>query len=103
LDFHPVLGISTQKITNENGAYSESEELEENIDGIIFGNSISSSDAAMTDGNFTLAFLEEGSYSLITALYIDNVFSGVVDTVDGIQVSTGGTTTVDVNTSDNTL
>ncbi len=88
--------------TYENGAYSE-DELDENSDGIIFGNSISSGDVAMTDGNFTLAFLEEGSYSLITALYIENVFSGVVDMIDGIQVSTGETTTVDVNTSDNTL
>lgn len=87
---------------DENGAYSE-DELEENSDGIIFGNSVSSGDVDMTDGNFTLAFLEEGSYSLITALYIDNVFSGVVDIVDGVQVSTDGTTTVDVNTSDNPL
>jgi len=84
----------------ENGAYSE-DELVPNGDGIIFGNSVSSGDVAMSDGNFTLAFLEEGSYSLITALYIDNVFSGVVDMVDGVQVSTGETTTVDVNTSDN--
>ncbi len=87
----------------ENGTYSEDELVPNGDDGIIFGNSVSSGDVAMTDGNFTLAFLEEGSYSLITALYIDNVFSGVVDMVDGIQVSTGGTTTVDVNTSDNTL
>ncbi len=79
------------------------DELVPNSDGIIFENSVSSSDVSMTDGNFTLAFLEEGSYSLVTALYIDNVFSEVVDMENNVEVLKGQSTLVDVNTSDYTL
>lgn len=87
--------------TYENGAYS-TDELVPN-DGIIFENSVSSGDVNMIDGNFTLAFLEEGSYSLVTALYIDNVFSRVVDVENNVEVLKGTSTLVDVNTSDNAL
>lgn len=65
---------------------------------IIFANSISSGDVNMTDGNFTLAFLEEGSYSLVTALYVDDVFSSVVDVKDNVVVFTGESTVVGINT-----
>ena len=85
----------------ENGTYSTEEETP-NSDGIVFGNSISSANV-MSDGNFTLSYLEEGIYTLVTALYTNNELSGIVDSVDGIQVSTGTTTAVDINTSDNPL
>lgn len=88
--------------TYENGAYS-TDELVPSSDGIIFENSVSSSDVAMTDGNFTLSFLEEGIYTLVTALYINNEFSAVVDVENNVDVLKGQTTLVDVNTSDNTI
>jgi len=88
--------------TYENGAYS-TDEVVPNSDGIIFENSVSSSDVSMTDGNFTSAFLEEGSYSLVTALYVDNVFRKVVDEENNVEVLKGQSALVDVNTSDYTL
>ncbi len=85
--------------TYEDGAYN-TDELVPNIDGIIFEKSISSSDVNMTDGNFTLAFLEEGIYTLVTALYKNNVFDRVVDEEDNVEVLKGQATSVDLNTSD---
>jgi len=84
--------------TYENGAYSTDEEIP-NSEGTLFENAVSSSDVNMTDGNFTLAFLEEGMYTLVTALYIDNVFSEVVDIEDNVEVLKGQSTLVDINTS----
>lgn len=85
--------------TYDNGAYSTDEEIP-NGELILFENAVSSSDVNMSDGNFTLAFLEEGMYTLVTALYIDNVFSEVVDIEDNVEVFKGKTTLVDINTSD---
>jgi len=73
---------------------------EDEIDEIRFPNSISSSDVNMTDGNFTLSFLEEGNYTLVTALYEGDTFVDVVDREDNVEVFKGETTLVDVNTSD---
>lgn len=80
------------------GTYDVSEEDE--VDGIIFPNAVSSADVNMSDGNFTLSFLEEGNYSLITAQYLGDTFAAVVDVENDIEVFNGNTTLVDVNTSD---
>jgi len=85
--------------TYGDGAYNTDEEIP-NSDGIIFENSISSSDVNMTDGNFTLAFLEEGIYTLVTALYSNNIFEKVVDVENNVEVLTGQAISVDINTSD---
>lgn len=82
----------------ESGIYKVSEEDE--VDGIIFPNAVSSSDVNMTDGNFTLSFLGEGIYSLITAQYVGDAFAAVVDVENDVEVFTGKSTLVDVNTSD---
>lgn len=79
--------------------YSVDEETE-NSDGIRFLNSISNTDVNMTDGNFTLSFLGEGNYSLVTARYVGEVFEGVVDVEDDVEVLKGKITPVDINTSD---
>jgi len=78
-------------------AYDISEE--DGVDGIYFPNSVSAGDVNMSDGNFTLAFLAEGNYSLITAEYSGDSFAGVVDQVDHVEVLKGQTTLVDINTS----
>lgn len=84
--------------TYTSGTYDASEEDE--VDGIIFRNAVSSSDVNMTDGNFTLSFLGEGNYSLIAAQYIGDTFSDVVDVENDVEVFNGQSTHVDVNTSD---
>ncbi|WP_309498568.1 DUF4382 domain-containing protein [Sulfurovum sp.] len=68
--------------TYEQGTYVDTEAEGE----IIFANSISSSDVNRTDGHFMLSFLGEGSYSLVTALYIDNVFDKFVDIEYNVEV-----------------
>jgi len=80
------------------GSY-EADEINE-IDGIRFPNSVSSSDVNMTDGNFTLSFLGEGNYTLVTALYDGTGFIEVVDREDNVEVFQGETALVDLNTSD---
>ncbi len=78
----------------------EYDSIEENdVNGTLFPSAVSAADVNMSDGNFTLAFLGEGNYSLITAQYIGDVFSGVVDQVDNVEVFKGETTLVDINTS----
>lgn len=84
--------------TYVSGKYDVSEEDE--VDGINFPNAVSSSDVNMSDGNFTLSFLGEGNYSLITAQYLGDTFASVVDVENDIEVFNGNTTLVDVNTSD---
>ncbi len=76
------------------GMYEASEE------GVEFVNSVSSSDVNMTDGSYTLSFLEEGSYTLVTAQYTDSTFVKVVDEEPNVEVNMGETTTQDLNTSD---
>ncbi len=84
--------------TYRSGEYNVGEEDE--IDGISFPNAVSSSDVNMSDGNFTLSFLGEGNYSLITVQYLGDTFAAVVDVENDIEVFNGNTTLVDVNTSD---
>lgn len=84
--------------TYVSGEYDVSEEDE--VDGINFPNAVSSSDVNMSDGNFTLSFLGEGNYSLITAQYLGDTLAAVVDVENDIEVFNGNTTLVDVNTSD---
>jgi len=84
--------------TYTSGTYDVSEEDE--VDGIIFPNAVSSSDVNMSDGNFTLSFLGEGNYSLITAQYLDDTFAAVVDVENNVEVFNGQSTLVDINTSD---
>ena len=82
----------------KDGSY-EADEINE-IDGIRFLSSVSSSDVNMTDGNFTLSFLGEGNYTLVTALYDGTGFIEVVDREDSVEVFKGETVLVDLNTSD---
>ncbi|MDM5263237.1 DUF4382 domain-containing protein [Sulfurovum sp. XTW-4] len=86
----------------KSGEYNSDETVADE-NGSIFLNSVSAADVNMTDGNFTLAFLGEGNYSLITAEYLGDVFHGVVDQEDNVEVLTGEVTPVDINTSDNTI
>lgn len=64
-----------------------------------FPNSVSAGDVNMSDGNFTLAFLGEGNYTLITAQYLGDTFAGVVDQEENVEVLKGQSTLVDINTS----
>jgi len=64
-----------------------------------FPNAVSAADVNMSDGNFTMAFLGEGNYSLITAKYYGDSFTGDVYQVDNVEVFKGQTTLVDINTS----
>jgi hypothetical protein len=73
-------------------------EEDENADGINFPNAVSAGDVNMSDGNFTLAFLGEGNYSLVTALYVGDAFASVVDVEDNVEVNNGQSTVVDINT-----
>jgi hypothetical protein len=82
----------------KDGVY-DADEVNE-IDGIRFPNAVSSSDVNMTDGSFTLSFLGEGNYTLITALYAGTSFIEVVDREDNVEVFQGETAQVDLNTSD---
>jgi len=84
--------------TYKAGTYDVSEE-DENADGINFPNAVSAGDVNMSDGNFTLSFLGEGNYSLVTALYVEDTFASVVDVEDNIEVLKGQVTSVDINTS----
>ena len=79
--------------TYKSGTYDVSEEDND------FVNSVSAGDVNMSDGNFTLSFLGEGNYSLITALYVGDVFASVVDVEDNVEVLKGQSTLVDINTS----
>jgi Domain of unknown function (DUF4382) len=83
--------------TYTSGTYDVSEEDE--VDGIIFPNAVSSADVNMSDGNFTLSFLGEGNYSLITAQYLGDTFAAVVDVENNVEVFNGQSTLVDINTS----
>ena len=88
--------------------YLEDDEKVPNSDGKHFSNSISSTDVNMSDGNFTLSFLEEGAYDLVTANYpvgAEGADPVVVDVEkgsdgNGIIVPKAGEISVDVNTSD---
>ena len=76
----------------KDGNYTEAEPED-------FLNAVSSGKVNMTDGNFTLAFLGEGLYELVTAHY-NNDLVVVVDVEYGIDVDIATGTPVDVNTSD---
>ena len=77
------------------------DEVSGNSEGILFPNAVTSADVNMTDGNFTLSFLGEGKYDLLTVnTDIDGVVSDV-DVVEDVEVLIGVETPhVDVNTSD---
>ena len=77
------------------------DEVSGNGEGILFQNAVTSADVNMTDGNFTLPFLGEGKYDLLTVnTDIDGVVSDV-DVVENVEVLIGVETPhVDVNTSD---
>lgn len=83
----------------EKGIYTDDEEVIVD-DEIRFPKAVSSSDVNMTDGNFTLSFLEEGNYTLVTAHYEADILIDVVDREDDVEVFKGETTFVDLNTSD---
>jgi hypothetical protein len=84
--------------TYKDNTYDVSEE-DGNADGINFPNAVSAGDVNMSDGNFTLAYLGEGNYTLVTALYIEDTFASVVDVEDNVEVLNGQSTVVDINTS----
>ncbi len=77
------------------------DEVSGDSEGILFPNAVTSADVNMTDGNFTLTFLGEGKYDLLTVnTDIDGVVADV-DLVEGVEVRIGVETLhVDVNTSD---
>ncbi|MEN8727033.1 MAG: DUF4382 domain-containing protein [Sulfurovum sp.] len=85
--------------TYKPGEYNVNE-AEEDAEGISFPNSVSSTDVNMSDGNFTLAYLGEGNYTLITAKYSDEVFLVVDEHEEEVEVFKGQLTFVDINTSD---
>lgn len=66
-----------------------------------FLNAVSSDDVNMSDGNFTLAYLGEGNYTLVAAEYQGDVLpamnAGVV--AENVEVLKGLTTLVDINTT----
>jgi hypothetical protein len=101
-----VVDVADYNITSDSlvvysyrqGEYDVSEEDE--VDGITFPNSVSSSDVNMSDGNFTFAFLGEGNYTLVTAQYVGDTFASVVDIDNNVEVFNGQTTLHDINTSD---
>jgi len=77
----------------EDGTYTDGEEDP-------FPNAVTSGNVEMTDGNFTLAFLGEGNYSLVTA-HDDGSIVLVVDVEDDVEVfKTKGTLNIELNTSD---
>lgn len=80
------------------GSYASNEVIED--DGIQFINAVSSTDVNMTDGNFTLAFLGEGRYDLVTAYDDSSGELQVVDVEEDVDVIKATETRVDVNTSD---
>lgn len=81
------------------GSYASNEVIEDD-DGIQFPNAVSSTDVNMTDGNFTLAFLGEGRYDLVTAYDDSSGDLQVVDVEEDVDVIKATETRVDVNTSD---
>ena len=68
-------------------------------EGILFPNAVTSGDVNMTDGNFTLPFLGEESYTLVT-VNTDVVGVTIVDVEEDVEVLKGQVKLVDVNTSD---
>jgi len=76
----------------EDGTYEVSEET-------LFPNAVTSGDVNMTDGNFTLSFLGEGNYTLITA-HDDGGVVVVVDREDDVEVLKATEKVVELNTSD---
>ena len=75
------------------------DELIGNSEGILFPNAVTSADVNMTDGNFTLSFLGEGSYNLVTVnTNVDGV--AIVDMEENVEILKGQVKPVDVNTSD---
>ena len=75
-------------------------EVIEDSEGIRFPNAVTSGDVNMTDGNFTLSFLGEGNYSLVTANYTVDTDPVVVDVEEDVEVLSGEAKRVDLNTSD---
>lgn len=68
-------------------------------EGILFPNAVTSGDVNMTDGNFTLPFLGEENYTLVT-VNTDVVGVTIVDVEEDVEVLKGQVKLVDVNTSD---
>jgi len=76
------------------------DEVIEDSEGIRFPNAVTSGEVNMTDGNFTLSFLGEGNYSLVTANYTVDADPVVVDVEEDVEVLNGEAKRVDVDTSD---
>ncbi len=65
-----------------------------------FPNAVSSDDVNISDGNFTLAYLGEGNYTLITADYLaGGIYNEFFYEKHNVEVLKGQTTLVDINTS----
>ncbi len=66
-----------------------------------FPNAVSSDDVNMSDGNFTLAYLGEGNYTLVAAEYQGDVLPAITAGVvaENVEVLKGQTTLVDINTT----
>jgi len=87
-----------------NKNYSYDPDIEEVADsnGLYCINAISGGDVNMTDGNFTLPFLGEGNYTLMTAHFNVDGFVGIVDVENDVEVFKVEGTPVELNTSDYT-
>lgn len=77
------------------------DEVIEDSQGVLFPNAITSGDVNMTDGNFTLSYLEPGDYTLVT-VNTDVVGVAIVDVEEVVGIVKGQVKLVDVNTSDYT-
>jgi hypothetical protein len=81
----------------KSGDWNEEERIPDE-NGTMFTGSVSAGDVNMTDGNFTLAYLGEGNYSLITAHYLGDTLNAVAKK-DNVEVLAGQVTPVDINTT----
>ena len=103
LDFTKYTGTDALVVYTYEGSMDEAAAISEstpNSDGIRFLNAVSSTDVNMSDGSYILSFLEEASYTLVTAQYTDSTFVDVVDVEENVEVLMGETTIRDLNTSD---
>jgi hypothetical protein len=78
------------------GEYDESEADDPEPETPRFPNAISS-DMVHSNGNFTLAFMAQGSYDLVVTAVVDGEFSHVIGIVEGVEVTSQQTTNVTID------
>lgn len=80
----------------ENGTYQEGEAAEPAEEQIRFPNAVSS-DLADADGYYHIAFLAPMQYDLVVAVNVNDEFSEVLGIVEGVDVQSNMTITVDID------